>query len=442
MTGAAPASAIPEALAARKAALLILDGVLSRKQPLDIVIDSLEGFSSLSSRDRAFTRMLATTALRRLGQVDDIIARAADRAEAPSPATLHHVLRLGVTQILFMDVPDYATVDTSVRLAESLSLSRQGGFVNAILRRVGREGRGWLNAQDAARLNTPDWLLQHWIKDYGERMALDIASANLAEAPLDITVKTESERGYWAGTLQAVTLPTGSLRRPSGGMVQDLPGYGDGHWWIQDAAAALPARLFGDVKGQAVLDLCAAPGGKTAQLAAMGAHVTALDRSAKRMKRVEENVQRLRLQDRVTIEVADATAWTPKELARFILLDAPCTATGTIRRNPDALSLKTPQDMAGLMVVQERLLKNAVGMLAPGGVLIYCTCSLQKDEGERQVQVLLNTGAPVKRLPIAASEVGGLDSLITPDGDVRALPYHMAMHGGMDGFYIARLVRI
>jgi 16S rRNA (cytosine967-C5)-methyltransferase len=442
MSGEAAAAALSEALAARKAAVVILDGVLSRKQPLDIVLDGLEGFTSLSSRDRAFTRMLATTTLRRLGQVDDIISKATERDEPPRPAFLHHILRIGVTQILFMDVPDYATVDTSVRLAEAANLSRQGGFVNAVLRRVGREGRDWLKDQNAPVLNTPDWLMQHWIKDYGPDRALEIASANLAEAPLDITVKTPAEKGYWEGTLQAVALPTGSLRRPSGGMVQDLPGFDGGHWWIQDAAAALPARLFGDVKDQAVFDLCAAPGGKTAQLAAMGAQVTALDRSAKRLVRLEANIARLKLQDRVTTLSADATAWLPPEPAQFILLDAPCTATGTIRRNPDALALKTPQDMAGLMVVQERLLKNAVEMLAPGGVLIYCTCSLQKDEGERQIAALLNTGAPVKRLPIAASEVGGLDSLITPDGDVRALPYHMAMHGGMDGFYIARLVRV
>ncbi len=441
MTGASLSQPSGDALAARAVALSVVDGVLTRKQPLDAVLDSLRDLSSLPVRDRAFARMLATTTLRRLGQIDDIVRQASGRAEAPTPVLLHHVLRLGVTQILFMDVPDYAAVDTSIRLAEQALLTKQGGFINAVLRHVTRAGRDWLKEQDEARLNMPAWLMQAWTNDYGATAARDIAMASLAEAPLDISLKNPSEAAYWAGTLQATVLPTGTIRRVSGGLVADLPGFNDGLWWVQDAAAALPALLLGDVKDRLVLDLCAAPGGKTAQLAAAGARVAALDRSAKRLKRLEDNIARLGLTDRVGTEVADAASWVPRAPVSHILLDAPCTATGTIRRNPDVPHLKTPQDMASLMDTQSRLLHSAVRMLAPGGVLVYCTCSLQKDEGERQIEHLLKSGAPVGRLPVAAREIGGMDSLITSDGDIRVLPFHMAALGGMDGFYIARLVK-
>ncbi len=441
MTGPAPATqALSDMLAARHAALMVVDSVLTRRHNFDLAWDqALQTMASLPARDRAFARMLATTTLRRLGQIDDILYRASGRMDAPTPVLLHHLLRIGIAQILFMDVPDYAAVDTSVRLGESVSLARQGGFINAVLRHATREGRAWMNVQDAASLNVPAWLRGQWANDYGLEASEAISVASLAEAPLDIAIRNSPDQSFWAETLQASILPSGTLRRQSGGMIQDLPGFEDGMWWVQDAAAALPSTLFGNVRERPVLDLCAAPGGKTAQLAAMGAQVTAIDRSGKRLRRLEANMARLRFQDNVIVETADAASWMPKEPAPFILLDAPCTATGTIRRNPDVLHLKTPQDMQGLMEVQARLLAQAVRMLAPGGILIYCTCSLQKDEGERQIENLLSTGAPVSRMPILAGEIGGMDSLITPDGDVRVFPFHMAALGGMDGFYIARL---
>lgn len=430
-----------EGLGSRKVALHLLEQILDKGRPLDQLLDGDEAFKSLVSRDRAFARMLTATALRRLGQIDDLIIRAMEKKEAPRPSMLHHLLRIGVTQIMFMAAPDYAVVDTAVRLAEQSGLERQKGLVNAVLRRVAREHRDWLGKQDDGRINTPDWLLQTWIADYGLREAAEIAQANLSEAPLDISIKSPGMRDYWVGVLDAHVLPTGTLRRESGGMVYDLPGFDDGQWWVQDAAAALPARLFGDVAGKTIYDLCAAPGGKTAQLAALGAQVVALDRSAKRLQRLTENMARLKLSDRVKTEVSDAAAWTPREKADFILLDAPCSATGTLRRHPDVAYLKSPQDVARLCDAQGRLLAHAVEQLAPGGVLVYCTCSLQKDEGERQIERLLASGAPVQRKAIDAAEVGDLEALVTPEGDVRVLPYHLAAHGGMDGFYIARLVK-
>lgn len=430
------------ALAARVVALTLLEDVLARHIALDQALASSTDFAGLEPRDRAFTRMLVTTCLRRLGQVDDLIWHAMDRRGPATPPSLQNVLRLGATQIAFMEVADYAVVDTAVELAALVGLARQKGLVNAVLRRVIAEGRDWFLKQDEARLNVPDWLMKTWITDYGLRPAADIALASLAEASLDISLKDDADAAHWAGVLDATVLPTGSLRRAAGGMVPDLPGFADGMWWVQDAAAALPVKLMGDVRGRRVADLCAAPGGKTMQLAARGALVTALDRSAPRLKVLRENLRRLRLEDAVTVEVADAAVWKPPQAPDMILLDAPCTATGTVRRHPDVLHLKTPKDMARLAETQARLLENASTILAPGGMLVYCTCSLQKDESERQVEKLLAARPDMRRAPVQDAEIGaGVTGMVTAAGDVRILPYHMAAHGGMDGFFIARLVK-
>ncbi|HEY8191852.1 MAG TPA: RsmB/NOP family class I SAM-dependent RNA methyltransferase, partial [Alphaproteobacteria bacterium] len=367
----AAASPQPDMLAARQAALEITDTVLTRRQPLDQALEEHQGLHALPARDRAFVRMLVATMLRRMGQIDDFIRRATERDDPPSPPLLHHLLRLGAAQIAFMDVPDYAAADTSVRIAENCGMSRQKGLVNAVLRRIAREHRDWAEKQDPARMNTPEWLMKIWIADYGLRTAAEIAQANIAEAPLDISLKDASSQAYWTETLQAAALPTGTLRRTAGGSVTELPGFADGMWWVQDAAAAIPARLFGDVAGKTVIDLCAAPGGKTAQLAAIGAHVMALDRSGNRMKRLEENLRRLRLEENVKVEAADAGAWQPREKASYVLLDAPCSATGTIRRHPDVPYLKSEADIARMSVAQERMIDNAAAMLAPSGILIY-----------------------------------------------------------------------
>jgi 16S rRNA (cytosine967-C5)-methyltransferase len=438
---AAAASPQPDTLAARQAALEITDTVLTRRQPLDQALEEHQGLHTLPARDRAFVRMLVATMLRRMGQIDDFIRRATEREEPPSPPLLHHLLRLGATQIAFMDVPDYAAADTSVRIADSCGMSRQKGLVNAVLRRIAREHRDWATKQDPARMNTPDWLMRIWLADYGLRTGAAVAQANLAEAPLDISLKNPAEAEHWAQTLEAVILPNGTLRRAAGGSVTELPGFADGMWWVQDAAAAIPAQLFGDVAGKTVIDLCAAPGGKTAQLAAAGAQVIALDRSAPRMKKLAANLNRLRLERHVRTEIADAATWQPREKAQLVLLDAPCTATGTVRRHPDVPHLKEAADVARLAAAQERTLTGAVAMLAPGGILIYCTCSLQKDEGERQIEKLLTRDKGMQRVPVTPAETGNIEGIIDEKGDVRILPYHLAAQGGMDGFFISRLQR-
>lgn len=442
MSEAAPSPPPADGLPARFAALDIFSGVLDRRQPLDQVLEENGALAALGAQNRAFVRMLVATALRRLGQIDDLIRRATERAEAPHPPLLHHLLRLGAAQIAFMDVPDYAAVDTSVRIAETRGLPRQAGFVNAVLRRISREHAAWTANQDGPRMNTPEWMMKILIADYGLRAAAEIAQANMAEAPLDITIKNPGMVDYWAQTLEAARLPTGTLRRASGGMLHELPGFDDGMWWVQDTSAAIPVRLFGAVEGKTVIDLCAAPGGKTAQLAAAGAHVVALDRSAARIRRLGENLRRLRLDKNVRVETADAAAWQPKEKAACVLLDAPCTASGTVRRHPDMPHLKSAADVMRLCQTQSRMLDNAASMLAPGGILVYCSCSLFKDEGERQIEAFLARHPALRRVPVVPGEIGGMDGIIDVNGNARILPVHMAAQGGMDGFFICRMQRI
>jgi 16S rRNA (cytosine967-C5)-methyltransferase len=430
-----------EMLQARKVALHILQHVFGQRHTLDQAIDESRDFSNLAQRDRAFVRMLVTTVIRRLGQIDDLIRRSLSRPDQPlNPPILEYVLRLGVAQLIFMNVPNHAAVNTSVMLVDSEGHGRIKGFVNALMRRIAAEGKEWTTRQDIPRLNTPEWLLKMWIEDFGLKNTIDITAANLIEAPLDITVKRSVTTESMSEALGATILPTGTLRIVGSKMVHDLPGFQDGMWWVQDAAAALPVKLFGNqIDGRVVVDLCAAPGGKTAQLASMGAQVTAVDRSAKRLHRLQENMKRLRLEDRVKVEVADAAVWKPRGKVPFILLDAPCSATGTVRRNPDVIWMKNPNDIQSLIELQYQLLGNAIKMLESGGTLIYCTCSLQKAEGEYQIERILENFPEITRDPIYAHELGGISEIVTPRGDVRILPSHMANIGGMDGFFISRL---
>ncbi|HPD82226.1 MAG: 16S rRNA (cytosine(967)-C(5))-methyltransferase RsmB [Alphaproteobacteria bacterium] len=426
-------------LQSRRVAFQILQEVLMRNTPLDQVLDRHEELKTLDSRDKSFVRMLVGTSLRRKGQLDDMIGRVAEKEL--HPANLRYVLYVGITQLLFMNVPHHAAVNTTVELAELENMSGQKGFINAVLRRIISEGQEWQKKQDPVQMNIPQWLLKLWIEDYGLREAAEIAQASLSEAHTDITIKNASEQKYWAEELKGTVLPTGSVRLSAAGNITELSGFEEGHWWVQDASASLPAKILGDLNGKTVIDLCAAPGGKTAQLAAGGAQVVAVDRSAKRLERLRENMDRLHLTDRVTIMVGDGGVWQPSAPVDVVLLDAPCTATGTLRRHPDVMHLKGNKDLNQLMGLQSRLLDNAAAMVKTGGMLIYCTCSLQKSEGELQVDVFLANHPDFARQAITADEVGGVEALLTPEGDLRVLPYHLAPHGGMDGFYVARMVK-
>jgi len=392
----------------------------------------------LSGRDRAFARLLVATVLRRLGQIDALIAQCLNIPLAPRAMLVQDILRLGVAQLLFLRTPPHAAVATSVDLAQSRGFVSHKGLVNAVLRRLSIEGPERIETQDAPRLNTPDWLWQSWSRAYGEPTARAIATAHLKEAPLDLSLRNDAET--WRAALEGVLLPTGTLRRAAGGALATLPGYAEGAWWVQDAAAALPARLFGDVADRDVIDLCAAPGGKTAQLATAGARVTAVDRSPRRLERLAANVKRLDLA--VEAVGADALTWRPPRPAEAVLLDAPCSTTGAIRRHPDVPHLKSPEDVARLSMVQENLLLAAIDMLRPGGTLVYCTCSLEAAEGPERIESLLQSGAPVVRIGIEPDEIGAESEWITPEGDLRTLPCHFHAYDGIDGFYCARLVKL
>ncbi|MDD5585410.1 MAG: transcription antitermination factor NusB [Alphaproteobacteria bacterium] len=436
------------ALSSRAAAFALLHAVLRKKQAFDDALEIhlaqsrlREAQSSraqtLSKRDRAFVHMLAATVLRRLGQIDAAIRACLDKPQELKADALD-ILRLGAAQLLFLATPPHAAVDTAVDLAASMkSAQPYKKLVNAVLRRLSREGEALLAKQDAARLNTPDWLWLSWRKAYGVAMARKIAEAHLGEAPVDVTVKADAEA--WAEKLGATMLPTGSLRLSGDMPLTELPGFDEGAWWVQDAAAALPVKLLGNVQGQRVVDLCAAPGGKTLQLAAQGAHVTAVDRSAKRLERLKENLARTKLE--ADVVTRDALAFVPDKRAEFVLLDAPCSATGTIRRHPDIPRLKTPDDMARMAELQRRLLDHAAGkILAPGGTLVYAVCSLQPEESEQQIEALLERHPKLKRSPIRPDETGGCAEMLTPAGDLRCLPCHWPERGGLDGFYAARLM--
>ncbi|MBV8775807.1 MAG: RsmB/NOP family class I SAM-dependent RNA methyltransferase [Alphaproteobacteria bacterium] len=425
------------AATARHVALDLIGAVLGRERPLDEAIDDSAGMATLSLRDRAFARLLVATVLRRLGQIDALIGSCLANPLPPRAAQVHDILRLGIAQLLFLHTPAHAAVATSVDLAQGRGFPAHKGLVNAVLRRLSVEGPERAATQDAPLLNTPGWLWESWARQYGSETARAIATAHLREAPLDLTLRGDASG--WCETLAATRLPTGTLRRPGGGAVAMLPGYAEGVWWVQDAAAALPVRLFGNVAGLQIIDMCAAPGGKTAQLADGGAFVTAVDRSTRRLERLSANLKRLSLT--AAAVAADAVTWRPEQPADAVLLDAPCSATGAIRRHPDVPHLKRPADIARLAAIQDRLLHAAVEMLRPGGTLVYCTCSLEAEEGPCRVAALLGSGVPIERQPITGDECDIPQDWVTAEGDLRTLPFHLAEHDGIDGFYGARLVK-
>jgi 16S rRNA (cytosine967-C5)-methyltransferase len=436
-------------LAARRIAADILDGVLHKQRTLDEQLDggaAHPGLKTLSDRDRALMRRMVATTLRRLGTLGHVLSRLLNRGIPTDAPRAQSALLIGAAQILWMDVPDHAAVDLSVRLVQSdRRAAKYAGLVNAVLRRCAREGQPLIDEVKSQTLDVPPWLLARWITRYGESVAREIAVAIGHDPSLDITVK--SDAAQWATRLHGETLPTGSVRTLLQGSVTMLPGFTEGQWWVQDAAAALPARLLGDVAGKAIADLCAAPGGKTAQLVQAGARVTAVDRSPGRMARLRDNLTRLGLE--AATVVADAAEWPGGEIgsAGFdgILVDAPCASTGTIRRHPDVAWIRQEADIGAMMGVQKRLLQKAVALLRPGGTLVYCTCSLEPEEGEHAISALLAAESAVRRVPIEASEVAGLSEILTAEGDLRTLPCHLPHEdprlSGLDGFYAARLVK-
>jgi 16S rRNA (cytosine967-C5)-methyltransferase len=431
-------------LAARRIAADILDNVLRRHRPLDAELDGAEqhpGLVALADRDRALVRKLVATVLRRIGTLRHLLGKFLESGFPKDAPRVETALLIGAAQILFLDVPDHAAVDLSVRLVQAdRRAAKYPGLINAVLRRAAREGKDLVATLDPV-LDTPQWLFARWQTNYGLEAARAIALAHSHEPPLDLTVKADPES--WAQRLRGRVLPTGSIRTATQGQVALLPGYHEGAWWVQDAAAALPARLFGDVAGKSVADLCAAPGGKTAQLAHAGARVTAVDRSTNRLVRVRDNLMRLGLSAHMV--AADATEWQGGPFDA-VLVDAPCSSTGTIRRHPDVGWLKSEADLAQLIGLQHRLLDRAVALTKPGGQIIYCVCSLESEEGEQQIEALLAREPGIRRRPIGQDEIPGTAEFLNATGDLRTLPSHWPdldpRMGGLDGFFAARLERI
>lgn len=403
-------------LASREAAAGLLSAVLDKHQPLDQAIAQNKSFAALSPQDRAFAQRMVKTTLRRLGQIDALLQEWMNKPLGPKFAAVQQALRLGAAQLLWLDLPPHAAVHLAVEMVKRGGFEHQAGLANAVLNRTVREGRELAAKQNAALLNTPAWLWESWAKAYGEPAARMLAEAHLEEPPLFISVKENP--AHWVEILGGELLTGGTIRLPEAAEITHLPGFEEGAWWVQDIAAAQPVKMLeqalGGLKGKRIADLCAAPGGKTAQLATAGAEVTAVDISANRMRTLRENLARLRLKAEVV--VSDVLKWRPKAPPDAILLDAPCSATGTIRRHPDVAHLRQPDDIARLASTQAKLLKHAFELLPPDGMLAYAVCSLQPEEGQAQADALCAAYKNVKIL-------------------TRSMPVSPERQG--DGFFIA-----
>jgi 16S rRNA (cytosine967-C5)-methyltransferase len=432
----------PQGLAARDLAHELIAGVLLERRTLDAMLAEIAArpeTAAIEARDRAFARALAATVLRRQGELEHVLSAFLERRPPRSSGRLWPILLAGAAQILCLGTPAHAAVGLAVEAARrEPGGARFAGLANAVLRRVAAEGAALLDGQDPVRLDIPAWLWQRWSAAWGEADARRIAEASLLEPPLDIALKPGADAAAWAERLGGRLLPTGAIRLAAYGRIEELPGYAEGAWWVQGAGAALVTRVAGAVAGLEVADLCAAPGGKTAALAAAGARVTAVDDAPARLERLSENLARLGLEAEVV--AADVTAWAPGRTFDAVILDAPCTATGTISRHPDILRLKGPADVARMAKVQEAMLANAATLVKPGGLLVFSTCSLEPEEGRARVDAFLERTADFRHAPITAAEIGAEPDWIA-EGDIRTLPFHLGAWGGMDGFYISRLQR-
>ena len=407
----------------RDAAYDLVTTTLHKHRPLD---EGLAGLAALEPRDRAAAHRLAAAVLRRTGSLDAVLE---PYLKKRPPEGVIDILRIGAAGLLLLDTPKHAAVATAVELARNRGLKPFEGLVNAVLRRVSETGAEALEGLDGPRLDTPPWLWTAWGTE-----ARAIARANNHEAPLDLSLRPGATPPDGAEAL-----PTGGYRMPAGTRVTELPGFTEGDFWVQDAAAALPAMLLAAKPDERVADLCAAPGGKTAQLAMTGAHVTAIESNGSRLVRMRENLARLHCDD-VELIQADAGSWRPDAPFDAVLLDAPCSATGTIRRHPDILHLKRPRDIQALSTQQDRLLDAAFAMLRPGGRLIYAVCSLQPEEGLQRIAAA-TARLDLRTEPFTASDLPGLPEALTRQGHLRTTPALWAGRGGMDGFFAARMVR-
>jgi len=430
----------------RAAAAKILAAVVDRKLSLDGALDNEHGnpaYKALNEGDRALVRAILNTTLRHLPRIDAAISRLLESPLPEGARALHHVLAIAAAQILYLDVPDHAAVDLAVEQSNQDPRNRRfAKLVNAVLRRLGRE-KDQILAEIATIPVMPEWFLQRLEKAYGKERAQSISESQLEPAAIDLTVKADAQR--WAERLGGFALPTGGVRLAAfEGSIPSLEGFSEGDWWVQDAAASIPAQLFGDLTGKRVADLCAAPGGKTAQLVLAGGDVTAVEQSENRIKRLRANLDRLGLKAETV--ASDLTKYEPAELFDAILLDAPCSSTGTTRRHPDVLWAKGPEDIAKLAALQERLLRHAITLLKPDGTIVFSNCSLDPAEGEDVVARVLSDTPSVERAAVDPERWPGLEAAISALGEFRTTPDMLEVPagfaGGLDGFYAVVMRRV
>jgi len=426
---------------ARQVAFQAVTGVLERGLPLDEALGAVFGQEKgLDARDRAFAMNLASVFFRRLSALDLVLGEYLKRPLPEKAAWVKTWLRLGAAQILFLAVPDHAAVSETVEAiakAKRPGASAFKGLANGVLRALARnQERHVREIGEAPEKNVPPWLWARWIKTYGEETAKAIARAHLDPPPLDLCLKQPDKI---LKSFDGEKIFEGVVRLHPKGRIDALPGFKDGAWWTQDLAATLPPRLLGDVNGKRILDLCAAPGGKTLYLASRGAVVTALDISKPRLKRLEENLARTKL--KAEIVCLDALKYSPRNLFDGVLLDAPCSATGTLRRHPEVPHRRREGDIQRLAVLQGKLVAKAFSLVKPGGRLVYCVCSLEPEEGENIAAAFLKETREAERVPLSPDEVGGRGAWITGQGELRTLPSHLPEKGGLDGFFAARFAR-
>lgn len=425
-----------QGLLSRQAAIRAVRHVLEKNTMLDMVWPLIDGYDALDPRDRAFARSIAVTSLRRLGQIRKILDECLAQPFENAPHEVQAILVTGTAQLVFLKSPPHAVVSSLMELASGHpQAQRLKKMINAVLRRIDREGDK-LVLKTAPQDNLPDWMRQSWKASFGPGRTARIARALTEVPPLDITVRDGEDLNAWAEKLGADILPGGSLRLENAGRVTELPGFDEGVWWVQDVAAALPVRLMRVGEGQSVIDMCAAPGGKTLQLAARGARVSAVDLNEKRMGRLHDNLNRTGLSAEAVI--ADGRTWQPDGQVDAVLLDAPCSATGTLRRHPEAAWIKSPQDVRKLSGIQRDLAVASVKWLKPGGELLVCTCSLQAEEGEALAQHIASNLHALDADPVTSEELPGLETALTTEGHVRLTPDLWSERGGMDGFFISR----
>ena len=422
-------------LTSRRLAAFAVKEVMEHHQPLEQVLAGQPDYRELEGRDRAFVRLIAATTFRRMGQIE---AALKPFIRQRPPKLVYAALQTAAAQILYLGTPAHAAVGETVAMLKSRGSSKGfANMANAVLRNVVDKGPNLAGAQPP-KVNIPGWIRGEWERAYGRQAGRKMSAQLMKDPVLDVSVKANASD--WAVKLGGEAIAAQSVRLGKIGDVTALEGFDAGDWWAQDVAASLPVQLLGDVKGLRVLDMCAAPGGKTMQLAAKGAIVTALDKSEGRLERVKENLDRTKLS--AEIICADALEWAPEgDLHDIVLLDAPCSATGTFRRHPDVLYNRSPKDVANLVRLQDKLLAKAAEFVRPGGTLLYCTCSLMPKEGQPRVNTFLQNLPDFRLIPILNVPSLALPQEAFSEGSLRSLPYYLEDKGGMDGFFIARLER-